>query len=163
MKLRFRVRYWVVSNKVSFSFNLAEKNSLIRENGINSLRNGQLQHPQWKQTCFKRCSTFVFTLEVPGSAYVSLRSRRSENRTRRKRNCAGGSAKNKKQREGVRRTKDSFSPHPLPVPPHPLPTSPQFFAQPRRAPSLARFFARLLDLRLEKERKRLLRRLHSYS
>ena len=38
-----------------------------------------------------------------------------------------------------------------------------FFVQPSGAPSLARFFARLLDLRLEKERKRLLRRLHSYS
>ena len=42
----------------------------------------------------------------------------------------GGSAKNKEQREGV-----------------------------RRAPSLACFFAHLFDLRLEKERKQLLRRL----
>ena len=33
---------------------------------------------------------------------------------------------------------------------HPLPTSPRLFAHPRRAPSLARFFARLFDLRLEK-------------
>ena len=40
-------------------------------------------------------------------------------------------------------------------------TSPQFFPHPRHAPSLARFFARLFDLRLEKERKRLLRRLES--
>ena len=40
-----------------------------------------------------------------------------------------------------------------------LPTSPQFFAHLRCGPSLARFFARLFDLRLEKERKRLLHRL----
>ena len=44
---------------------------------------------------------------------------------------------------------------------HPLPTSPQLFAHRRRAPSLARFFTRLLDLGLEKERKRLVRRLAS--
>ena len=39
--------------------------------------------------------------------------------------------------------------------------SPIFLAHPRRAPSLARFFARLLNLRLEKERNRLLSRLPS--
>ena len=41
-----------------------------------------------------------------------------------------------------------------------LTSSPQFFAHPIRGPSLARFFACLFDLRLEKERKRLLRRLY---
>ena len=49
-----------------------------------------------------------------------------------------------------------------PPPPHLFPTSPLFFAHPRRGPSLARFFARLFDLRLEKERKRLLRRLPTF-
>ena len=42
---------------------------------------------------------------------------------------------------------------------HPLPTCPQFFANPRCAPLLAHFFARLFDLYLEKERKQLLRKL----
>ena len=50
----------------------------------------------------------------------------------------GGSAKNKEQREGVKRAKDSFPLHPLSLLAHPLPTSPNFFAHPRRAPSLAR-------------------------
>ena len=54
---------------------------------------------------------------------------------------------------------DSFSPHPLHLLTHPLPTSPQFFPHPRRAPSLAHFFACLFNLRLEKERKGLLHRL----
>ena len=71
-----------------------------------------------------------------------------------------GSAKNKEQREGLRRATDSFSPHPLPLLAHPLPTSPHFFAHPSRAPSLARFFTRLFDLRLEKEMKQLLHRLY---
>ena len=44
--------------------------------------------------------------------------------------------------------------------PSPLSTSPQFFAHAWRALSLARFFARVFDLRLGKKRKRLLRRLH---
>ena len=56
---------------------------------------------------------------------------------------------------------DSFSTHPLPFLAHPLPTSPQLFAHPRRATSLARIFACLFELGLEKERKRLLRRLLS--
>ena len=54
---------------------------------------------------------------------------------------------------------DLFSPHLLPLLARPLPTFPQFFAHPRRTPSLAHFFTRWFDLRLEKERKRLLRRL----
>ncbi len=54
---------------------------------------------------------------------------------------------------------DSLSPHPLSLLPHHLPTSPKFFAHSRSTPLVARFFARLFDLRLGKERKRLLRRL----
>ena len=38
-----------------------------------------------------------------------------------------------------------FSPHPLPLLAHPLSTSSQFFAHPRRARSLARFFTRLFS------------------
>ena len=53
---------------------------------------------------------------------------------------------------------DSFSPHPLPLLAHFLSTSPQSFAHPKCAPSLAHFFARLFNLCLEKERKQLLRR-----
>ena len=71
-------------------------------------------------------------------------------------NETGSECKKKEQRERV------YSPHPLPLLAHPLPASPQFFADPRRAPSLARFFARLFDLRLEKERKRPLRRLNEW-
>ena len=52
----------------------------------------------------------------------------------------GTSAKYKEQREGVRQV-------------HPLPTSPLFFAHSRRAPSLARFLARLFDLRPGKGKK----------
>ena len=75
----------------------------------------------------------------------SLCSRLFQNLTRREQNW-----------EGVRKIRSRWGgDDPLP------PTSPQFFAHPRRAPSLARFFARLFDLRLEKERKRLLRRLES--
>ena len=50
-----------------------------------------------------------------------------------------GSAQNKEQREGVRRADETPIPFlPTPPPSHsPLPTSPQFFAHPRRAPSLA--------------------------
>ena len=51
-----------------------------------------------------------------------------------------------------------FAPPPPPSR-SPPPTSPQVFAPPRGAPLLARFFARLFDLRLEKERNRLLHRL----
>ena len=43
---------------------------------------------------------------------------------------------------------------PLPPSRSPLPTLPQLFAHPRRVPLQARFFARLFDLRLEKERKK---------
>ena len=74
----------------------------------------------------------------------SLCSRLFQNLTRREQNW-----------EGVRKIRSRWGGDPLP------PTSPQFFAHPRRAPSLSRFFARLFDLRLEKERKRLLRRLES--
>ena len=80
---------------------------------------------------------------LSASANISMRRRRFQKLTGRK---------NKEQRERVRGAKDSFSPHTLPLLAHPLPTSKQFFAHPR-------FFARLFDLRLEKERKRLLRRL----
>ena len=48
----------------------------------------------------------------------------------------------------MRRAIDSFSPHPLPLLAHPLPTSLQFFSH--------------FDLRLEKERKRLLHRATVY-
>ena len=67
--------------------------------------------------------------------------------------------KNNEQLEGARQAKETFSPHPLPLLAHPLPTSPQIFCSPRRARLLARFFACLFDLRQEKKRKRLLRRL----
>ena len=53
---------------------------------------------------------------------------------------------------------DPFSPHLLPLYTHPLPTSPQFFLTPGVL-LRSSAFARLFDLRLEKERKRLLRRL----
>ena len=88
--------------------------------------------------------------------------------------CVAGVFKNVRQgnetpREGVRklRSKERGSgerflfTQPPPPSRSPLPTSPQFFAQPRRAPLLGRFFdhACSFDLRMEEERKRLLRRL----
>ena len=69
----------------------------------------------------------------------------------------GGSAKNKEQREGVKRF--LFLPTPIPFSLTSSPFLPNCFAHPRRAPSLARFFARLFDLRLEREWKWLPRRL----
>ena len=87
------------------------------------------------------------------NSLYNLRSSRFQKLTQRELNWEGVQ-KYKEQREGVRQAKLCF-----PILAHPLPTSPQFFAHPRRAPSLAHFFARLFDLRLEKERKRLLRRL----
>ena len=63
------------------------------------------------------------------------------------------------EKKKTERSREGSETHPIFLLVHLLPTSPQFFAHPRRAPSLARFFARLFDLQLEKERKRLLRRL----
>ena len=61
--------------------------------------------------------------------------------------CDKKLTRKKRSWEGVRKIRSSSPPHFFPI-----------FAHPRRAPSLARFFARLFDLRLEQERKRLLRR-----
>ena len=62
-----------------------------------------------------------------GAQRTSLHSRRFQKLTRREQ--MGGSAKNKKQREGVKRVKETVSPQPR----SPLPSSPQFFANPRHA------------------------------
>ena len=90
--------------------------------------------------------------------------------------CVAGVSKNLREgsetaQEGVRKIRSRgrgwgelripFLPTPSPLVVHPLPTSPQFFAQPRRAPSLARVLRSLVRSPpgKGKERKRLLRRL----
>ena len=84
--------------------------------------------------------------------HFTLHSRRFQKLTRRERNWEGVRKIRSRGRGWGERRKRLFSP--------PLPTqSPQCLVHSRRAPSLARFFARLFDLRLEKERKRLLRSL----
>ena len=69
------------------------------------------------------------------SLCISLRSMRFQKLTRRERNW---------ERSGID-CRSLLFPHPLPLLAHPLSTSSQFFAHPRRARSLARFFTRLFS------------------
>ena len=91
---------------------------------------------------------------------ASRRNKRFQKLTRRERNWEGVGKKNLREgNETGRKYEKITSRGRASLLAHSLHTSPQVFAHPRHAPSLARFFTCLFDLRLEKERKRLLRRL----